>query len=354
MSLGRVIPLSILLVSVAAGCERRSSSEPTGWKAVDGGIVCEGGGLQHLACTGLYGEGGKGWGTKTVAREVRAYEPGFQLWSDGLEKARYVYLPPGTRVETSKPDEWRFPPGTKFWKEFRWKGRPIETRLLWKKPNGTWLRTTYRWSDDGKRATELTDGEKKVPDTGTPGHEIPSQTDCVACHGGREDEVLGFEAVSLAHESAKGLTLAKLVEEGLLSHPPEKAPRVPGTPLDQDALGYLHMNCGVSCHNTNPLALGGASGLMLRLEAAELGGVEQTDAWKTSVGVRSFFRTTGLFGDSVPRVAPGDVKRSTMLHRMNARGLPVQMPPLGTHVVDKEGVARVQRWIESLPVPQEQ
>jgi hypothetical protein len=341
----------VVLVLLAPGCERRSSRGGAGWKAVDGGIVCEGGGLQHLACTGLYGEGGKGWEKRAVGAGIRAFEPGLQLWSDGLEKSRFILLPPGTRIDTSRPDEWRFPPGTKLWKEFRWKGRPIETRLLWKKSEGKWLRTTYRWSDDGQQATELTDGEKNVP--GTPGHEIPSQVDCLTCHGGREDEVLGFEAVALGHEAARGLTLAKLVEEGLLTHPPEPPPRIPGSEVDRAALGYLHMNCGVSCHNTNPLALGGGGGLLLRLEAAERGSVHLTDAWKTAVGVRSIFRTTGLFGDAVPRIAPGDVKRSTLFHRMSARGLPVQMPPLGTHVVDEQGRGVVQRWIESMPATAE-
>ncbi len=336
--------LLILTLLVGAGC-KRSPPQDAGWKAVDGGIQCEG--LQHLACTGLYGEGGRGWEAKAVPPEVRPYAPGLQLWSDGLDKARVLYLPPGTRVDTSRMDEWRFPVGTKLWKEFRWQGRRIETRFLWKRPDGSWLRTTYRWSDDERTALELTEGEAHVP--GTRDYEIPSQVDCQSCHGGREDGVLGVEAVALAHEDARGLTLAGLVREGLLTHAPEAPPRIPGTPVERAALGYLHMNCGVSCHNGNPLALGGTSGLHLRLESGELGSVQATDTWRTAVGVTSLFRPSMLSGGRFQRVAPGDVARSTLLQRLIVRGAAIQMPPLGTRVVDEQGRALVQRWIESLP-----
>nr|WP_043710347.1 hypothetical protein [Corallococcus macrosporus] len=341
---------SALLLSItvsAGGCTKTPTD--AGWKEANGGIQCRA--LEHLACTGLYGEGGTGWATKALPPEVRPYEPGLQLWSDGLDKARFIYLPPGTQVDTSKSDEWRFPVGTKLWKEFSWKGRRIETRFLWKRPKGGWLRTTYRWSDDGKTALELTGGERNVP--GTEGYEIPSQLACQSCHKGRGDEVLGFEAIALAHEGARGLTLAKLVEEGRLSHPPKEAPRIPGTPVEQAALGYLHMNCGVSCHSDNRMALGSGSGLHLRLEAGELGAVQATDTWRTSVNVKAFVQTGGLFGEASQRVAPGDVKRSSLLHRMSQRGDALQMPPLGTRVVDEQGRALIQRWIEAMPAKKE-
>ncbi|MFP2903768.1 hypothetical protein ACLESD_01585 [Pyxidicoccus sp. 3LFB2] len=327
------------------GCNRKAAPDTAGWSVTDGGIHCEG--LQHLACTGLYGEGGSGWATKSVPPDVRPFSPGLQLWSDGLDKSRFIFLPPGARVDTSKPDEWRFPVGTKLWKEFRWKGRRIETRFLWKRPDGTWLRTTYRWSDDERTAVELTEGERSVP--GTDDYEIPSQVDCQACHGGRKDGVLGFEAVALAHEDARGLTLERLVAEGLLTHAPTTAPRIPGTPVEAAALGYLHMNCGVSCHNAGSMALGGLSGLHLRLEAGELGSVRDTDTWRTAVGVKSLFQTSGLFGGDFLRVAPGDVKHSTLLHRVAQRGSAAQMPPLGTQVVDARGHALLQQWIEAMP-----
>ncbi|WP_241759169.1 hypothetical protein [Pyxidicoccus parkwayensis] len=337
--------LLMLMVSTGWGCSRKPAPEAADVWTAEGGLRCEG--LQHLACTGLYGDAGEGWATKTVPESVRPFTPGLQLWSDGLEKSRFISLPPGTRVDTTRMDEWRFPPGTRLWKEFRWKGRRIETRFLWKRPDGTWLRTTYRWSDDERTALELTDGEQHVP--GTNDYEIPRQADCQACHNGRGDGVLGFEAVALAHPEARGLTLARLVQEKLLTQAPATLPSIPGTPVEAEALGYLHMNCGVSCHNANTPALGSTSGLHLRLEVAELGSVAATDTANTAVGVKSLFQTSGLFGGASFRVAPGDVKHSTLLHRMAQRGNAVQMPPLATHVLDERGLALIQRWIEAMP-----
>lgn len=334
----------VLLVSgLGMGCSRKP---PERWSEVDGGVRCDGG-AHHLACTGLYGEGGTGWAARALGPGVRTFLPGMQLWSDGLDKSRFVLLPPGTKVDTSRMDEWHFPVGTKFWKEFRWKGRRIETRFMWKQSESTWLRTTYRWSEDEKVALELTGGMRDVP--GTEGFEIPRQQDCQTCHRGREDGVLGFEAVALAHEAASGLTLAQLVEEGLLTHPPEQSPRIPGTPVEREALGVLHMNCGVSCHNGNDAAQASLFGPRLRLETRELASVKDTSAYRTGVGIASQFQPSLFSKEKLLRVAPGDGAHSSVLFRMGSRDPVTQMPPLGTRVVDEVGLVAIRRWIDSLP-----
>ena len=104
-----------------------------------------------LRCTGLYSD----WDSKTVATDLTQYDPGLHLWSDGADKLRWIYLPPGQKIDTSDMDEWTFPVGTKVFKEFRIAlgdastETRIETRLLWKQAPGTWYRTTYRWTSDG-------------------------------------------------------------------------------------------------------------------------------------------------------------------------------------------------------------
>ena len=113
------------------GCETGPQGEPT-----------------DLRCTGLYSD----WASKTVASNVRQYDPGLRLWSDGAGKTRWIYLPPGTQINTSDMDEWTFPPGTKLWKEFVVGGARLETRLIWKRPNGNWYFTTYRWATDESSA----------------------------------------------------------------------------------------------------------------------------------------------------------------------------------------------------------
>src|SRR5262245_21735632 len=53
-----------------------------------------------------------------IASNVHAYTPHYQLWSDSATKRRWIYLPPGTQIDTSDMDFWKFPVGTKLWKEF--------------------------------------------------------------------------------------------------------------------------------------------------------------------------------------------------------------------------------------------
>src|SRR5262245_3812814 len=88
-----------------------------------------GGGLPvDLRCTGLYAD----WASKTVAPDVQPFAPGTPLWSDGARKQRWIQLPAGATIDTTNPDEWVFPVGTKAWKEFSLGGRKVETRLFQK------------------------------------------------------------------------------------------------------------------------------------------------------------------------------------------------------------------------------
>jgi hypothetical protein len=58
-------------------------------------------------------------------------------------------------------------------------------------------------------------------------------------------------------------------------------------------------------------------------------------------------------GDAANRVVvPGDLDHSMLWQRMRSRG-PGQMPPVGSTVVDPEGVELVRQWIESLAQPVE-
>src|SRR5690606_11039614 len=62
----------------------------------------------ELRCTGLYSD----WEARTLRCGVTAYAPGYELWSDGAEKQRYVWLPPGATIDVSDPDDWDYPVGT--------------------------------------------------------------------------------------------------------------------------------------------------------------------------------------------------------------------------------------------------
>ncbi|HZU84292.1 MAG TPA: hypothetical protein VE987_15285 [Polyangiaceae bacterium] len=296
-----------------------------------------------LACTGLYDD----WPTRTISAGVRAFSPGTELWSDGADKSRYIYLPPGTRIDTTNFDEWSFPVGTKLWKEFRLNGQRVETRFLWKRADG-WFRTTYAWSLDGASAIELTTGQTNWNGTT---YEIPDQSQCTLCHMGAADGVLGFEAVGLAEPSATGLTLSALVGEGLLTQPPPGPIAVPGNATESAALAWLHANCGLACHNRTPAADAFDKGLFLRLGIADLASVQTTDAWKTAVGQPSGFQPDSQ--SMMLLIAPGDVANSAIYFRDSHRDAPdagtkYQMPPIDTHVVPADGVALVAAWIQSM------
>jgi len=89
----------------------------------------------HLVCQGPPGLYENGSCSK-LASGVRPYEPAYALWSDGAEKERFIYLPPGSKIDTQNPDRWRFQVGTRLYKTFAVDGRRIETRLIEKVADG--------------------------------------------------------------------------------------------------------------------------------------------------------------------------------------------------------------------------
>ncbi|MGH7269910.1 MAG: hypothetical protein ACREJ3_05715, partial [Polyangiaceae bacterium] len=77
-----------------------------------------------IQCTGLYSN----VATKELAVGVRAYAPAVPLWADYADKGRWIWLPPGTKIDASNPNEWTFPVGTKVFKQFSRDGKRVETR----------------------------------------------------------------------------------------------------------------------------------------------------------------------------------------------------------------------------------
>ena len=305
-------------------------------------LACENdvGHAVELYCTGLYAR----WPSLRLAVDVKEYDPGLHLWSDGADKRRFIWLPPGKLIDTSDMNDWVFPIGTKVWKEFSLSGRRVETRYLEKLTDGTWFRTTYAWSDDETGATELVSGAANVRGTS---YEIPTQQECTTCHKGRRDGVLGFEAIALASPDASGVTLQKLVDAHLVTNPPAARLDVPGNAQEKAALGWLHMNCGVPCHNRNASSEAGFTGLEMRLLAEDLEAVQTTDAWRTAVGVQAYFQP--VEGLVFFRIAPRNVAQSLIPYRDGNRTNPrIQMPPIATHVVDANGLAAVKAWIEGM------
>jgi putative heme-binding domain-containing protein len=104
--------------------------------------------------------------------------------------------------------------------------------------------------------------------------------------------------------------------------------------LEARARSYLHVNCA-SCHVA---AGGGNSRIQLNLE------LKREDM--QLVGVYPQHQTFGL--SAALLVAPADPQKSILYHRISRRGSG-QMPPRGTHVVDRVAVQLMHDWIAQLP-----
>ncbi|WP_169927653.1 hypothetical protein [Labilithrix luteola] len=310
----------------------------------------------HLSCAGLYSN----IATKTVDANTREFTPGVMFWSDGAEKQRWVYLPPSTKIDISNFDEWTFPQGTRFWKEFELEGKRVETRLYEKTLKG-WKHTSYRWNSDASEAIRNDAGEVIALAGRTP-YQIPTANECNECHAGREEPVLGFEPVSLGLATAKGVTLATLaVEDRFSAAPPARLFTIPEdkTGIAAPALAWLHANCG-HCHNTSPNA--GAVGSTLRtlIRASDLlagnPSAETLATWTTGVCKPS--ERDAPAGGKYLYIAGGAPSASLASLLLGARATPGtesiinQMPPLTSHMVDKAGQKLVDDWISALePCP---
>jgi hypothetical protein len=301
-------------------------------------------------CIGLYQDRDP----TRIAPEAVPYTPGLVFWSDGADKTRFLRLPPGQPIDTTAVDAWRFPVGTRAFKEFRVGGRLEETRLLWKRGEGKWEHASYAWTADGTTATLITSHGSTTLDDG---YQIPGTPTCDKCHGGASDHLLGVEAIALGLPDAEGLTLEGLATRGLLTaDPPSLHVTLPEdeTGLAATALGYLHVNCGMACHSTRGLS--GFTQLHTRLRAEEIwpsdGGapasVETTDTYVTGVGAEVILGTYAQAFPGARLIEPGAHEQSVAWLAAHLRG-EHQMPPIATRAVDEEGTAALAAWIDALP-----
>ena len=299
-----------------------------------------------------------------LADGVIEYTPQYPLWSDGTVKYRFAYLPPDTQIDTTDPNKWIFPVGTKLWKHFQTgEGKRLETRVLTKveplQGPDAWLFETYVWNELGDTVTSIREGQRDVLGTS---HDIPRLRDCDDCHSGGKnkrdvhleggdysDVALGFDAIQLNHDDSP-TTLIGLIDQGLLSHRFNPAGAViPGDVIAKQALGYLHGNCG-SCHG----GAAPAKDVVMRVPVNVMT-VQETPTYLTNVGqmTNPGERATGLENLPSVRIVPGDAQESALVWRMKQRSGEdedddAQMPPLATEQVDHTGVDIVSRWINEL------
>jgi mono/diheme cytochrome c family protein len=232
--------------------------------------------------------------SETGIANGQPYMPNFALWSDGATKDRWFSLPAGTAIDTSDPDEWRFPEGTRAWKQFTVDGTPIETRMIAKvgPDDADWVDVAYVWLADGSDAIATPEGASNAGGTA---HDVPDAGQCAGCHGGRASHLLGISAVQLARDG-----------------------------LPQPALGYLFANCS-HCHNQRRPARSGARCFDPENDV-------DFDLLVGELDDPPAFQTIADHGDA-------------MIERMSQRG-EVQMPPLATETVDDAGLALVRALVD--------
>lgn len=303
-----------------------------------------------LSRTGLYAD----ITTRTLAPGVRPFAPRWPLWSDEATKQRWIWLPPGARIDTSDPDFWSFPQGTRLWKEFVRDGRRIETRYLEKVgPTDAWadwFAVSFQWAPGELDATAVPAGviDPVGPD------DIPSRSECRQCHNDARvpSVVIGFAALQLDVPASdpEVLTLAALVAEDRLTAPPTDPVAgtyvpLPADDLAREALGYLHANCG-NCHSARSEVHQQVS-LILRQDLARL---RTATTWSSTL---PYLTTVGVppqhaIGSATAIIEPGAPATSALHLRLTTTG-GQRMPPLGRETVDPLGAEAVRAWIAALP-----
>jgi len=300
-----------------------------------------------LAGTGLYRDGATD--PRDFAPHARPFQPQFELWSDGATKQRFVYLPACTQVDTSEMDYWKFPVGTRLWKEFRKDGTLLETRFIHRfgPRDEDWLFATYQWDLSRltpEAALKVEDGARNINGTQ---HDVPSTQQCRSCHVNLPEPPLAFSALQLSH-SLPGETLLGLRDAGRLSVAPAGNYTPPGDDTARAALGYLHANCG-HCHNSYYRTLGNSlpndPAPRMRLSVHDRT-VERTTTYRTLVAVGTFNPSY----EGYNRIEPCNPQVSSVLLRMTTRS-DEQMPPLGTEVVHEAGIDLVSRFLKTLHAP---
>lgn len=303
-----------------------------------------------LSQTGLYSD----IGTKTIAADVVEFKPHWELWSDAAVKRRWIWLPPGQKIDTTDMDFWSMPVGTKLWKEFV-RGVRIETRYLEKIAPGddvaSWHMVAFQWDAGETDATAVPGGV--VDDTGV--NDIPARSDCRKCHGPNRNPavVIGFSAIQLDYDAPVGqYDLARLIVADRLTTVPtfvglEVFFPFPTTGVADPvlaALGYLHSNCG-GCHNPRS-DVKNTVPLELRLATA----ADQRASWAATATYRTAVNVAATLGSNGTHVVkPMDTAESALFRRMEATTA-VMMPPVGRELVDTTAIETMRTWINSLPV----
>ncbi|MFN0184601.1 MAG: PQQ-dependent sugar dehydrogenase [Aquabacterium sp.] len=286
---------------------------------------------------------------KLPASGLVGYDINAAFWSDNAVKQRYFALPSTTAAFAHGTDgDWSVPLRSVFVKNFLLGGKMIETRLLMRQSDGDWAGYSYEWNDAQTDATLVASTGKEKTISGQL-WSYPSRGQCLQCHTSAAGFSLGLENQQVNRQytyaqtgiKAHQLTTLSALSIAMLTPPITKPATLPvlanptGTGSVNDrARAYLHVNCSM-CHRP-----GGATPVALNLlVTTPLASTNTCDVTPTK-------GTLGLTNARI--VAPGAPDRSVLLARLNTRDPLVQMPPIGSHVIDTGAVSLLHQWIAEL------
>jgi uncharacterized repeat protein (TIGR03806 family) len=262
------------------------------------------------------------------------------LWSDGADKARWLALPPGTRIRVGADGDFELPIGSVLAKEFRLGDQRVETRLFVRHEDGGWAGYSYAWNVAQTEAFLLAGSEQRTFPAGV--WTYPSREQCMSCHTFAAGYTLGLEIVQLNRQQyypRTGRTANQLetfehigLLEAPLPAPPRQLPFLSRESLNDAARGYLHANCS-GCHRFRAV-----NSMDLRVAST----IPQLEA----CNVYPSFGTLGIPNASL--LVPGAPARSLLSVRPHLVGVG-QMPPLARAVVDAYGTQLIDDWIASWP-----
>ncbi|MGC1321851.1 MAG: chitobiase/beta-hexosaminidase C-terminal domain-containing protein [Candidatus Udaeobacter sp.] len=285
------------------------------------------------------------------------------FWSDGAAKTRWISVPDGQKIKFAPTGEWAFPRGTVFVKTFMLatnelspkSQRRLETRLLVRDADGGVYGVTYKWRADNSDAdlleTNLTEPIAIQTATGVRTQQwyYPSRADCLTCHTANAGFVLGVKTRQLNRDftypsgvtdnelhtwNHLGLFDSNLAGANLKKLPALASAADTTCSLADRARSYLDANCA-NCHRPG-------------------GTVAFFDArYDTPLAQQNLIDGRVLINERIDGarvIAPNDTWRSILFMRMNTTEA-FKMPMLARNTIDKQGVALLRQWIESLPGP---
>ena len=296
-----------------------------------------------------------------LAPGIVPFEPNSKLFSDNLDKTRFMAIPSGGRVRFSATGRFEFPAKSVIIKQFNAGPRRIETRLL---VRGTdqWRGYTYEWLPDQSDAMLVPENGKTITLPNGRLYDLPSRADCQACHNrGSSTEplqIIGLQARQLnfsifypqdANTGGAGVTDNQLralnqvgffttdigvsAQFGLFPNPVDQPDltQIDNGLLNAKARAYLEANCAI-CHRP-----GGGTPTPIDLQFDTP--VAQTLIFGAAPG-------EGPVNGAQRIIDAGNPANSVLLQRMMIT-LPADqgMPPISHRQVDTAGVALIREWI---------